>query len=93
MIQQKLSERTHISYHGVVVQKIEHSKVNKASNNSLPGVWNRDRGYTPTGLKNFENTPLRIWKKYTPPRRREAPPPFFGQNAKIYPNLTEFSLN
>ena len=52
------------------------------------------RGVNPPGRKNFENTPLRFWKKYTPPlggakRRRN----FFGRIFKINVNLTEFSLN
>ena len=51
------------------------------------------RGYSPFGQKNFEYTPLMILEKYTPPRRREAPPPFLGQNSKINVNLTGFRLN
>ena len=51
-------------------------------------------GGIPLSRKNFENTPLRVLEKYTPPpRRREAPPPFFDQISKINVNLTRFSLN
>ena len=42
------------------------------------------RGYTPLGRKNFKDTP---------PRRREASPPFFGRISEINTNLTGFSLN
>ena len=50
------------------------------------GLYHPDR-------KNFENTPLRILKKiYSPPRRRQAPTPFFRRILKINVNLVKFRL-
>ena len=67
---------------------------NSINNASKQGLGIGGRGVYPLARKILKIPPLRILKKYTPPpRRREAPSPFFGQNSKINVNLTEFRLN